>query len=160
MISISVETTAKEVKDATDKNAEISNAVVDKLKSLLNEKKGESIETTEYNVAPQYTYKDGRSNLTGYKVSNTVKVKMRDMQSISALIEEAVNAGATRVSGLQFGFDEENTICNELYAKATKTAYGIDLDQKNINSYKINKTTLQVGMWFCCYFLVVITPLP
>ncbi len=122
-ISISVETTNKEAEPASKENAEISSAVVNKLKEILDIKKGDSIETVNYNLAPQYVYKDGKSILTGYSVSNTVKIKMRDVKSVSAVIDEAMNAGATRVSGLNFGYDEEGVLCNELYAKATKNAY-------------------------------------
>ena len=69
------------------------------------------------------SYKEGKSTLTGYTVYNTVKVKTRDIRSVSAVIDESMTAGANGVSGLSFGFDEEGTMCNELYAKATKNAY-------------------------------------
>ena len=122
-ISISVETKAKEADAAAKENAEISTNVVNTIKSIIDNKKGDSIETVNYNLTPQYTYKDGKNHLTGYKVSNTVKIKMRDIKSVSAVIDEAMKAGANRVSSLNFGFDEEGLICNELYAKATKKAY-------------------------------------
>ena len=86
-------------------------------------KRGDSIETVNYNLAPQYNYKDGKSTLTGYTVSNTVKIKMRDIKSVSSIIDEAMKAGATGISNLHFGYDEEGLLCNELYAKATKNAY-------------------------------------
>ena len=122
-INISVETKAKIAEDASKENAEISSAVVKKLKEILDSKRGDQIETVNYNLNPQYNYKDGKNTLTGYAVSNTVKVKTRDIKSVSAIIDEAMKAGANRVSGLRFGFDEEGLVCNELYAKATKNAY-------------------------------------
>ena len=122
-ISVSVETKAKVAEDAAKENAEISSAVVSKLKTILDTRRGDSIETINYNLSPRHTYKDGKSTVTGYEVSNTVKVKTRDIKSVSAIIDEAMKAGANNVSGLHFGFDEEGLICNELYAKATKNAY-------------------------------------
>lgn len=122
-ISISVETKNKEADTASKENAEISSAVVNSLKALLDTKKGDSIETVNYNLEPQYLYKDGKSILTGYMVSNTVKIKMRDVKSVSSVIDEAMKSGANRVSNLYFGYDEEAVLCNELYAKATKNAY-------------------------------------
>ena len=122
-ISISVETKNKEADVAAKENAETSSNVVSTLKSLLDVKKGDTIETVNYNLEPQYQYKDGKSNLTGYKVSNTVKVKMRDVKSVSAVIDEAMKSGANRVANLHFGYDEEGVLCNELYAKATKNAF-------------------------------------
>ena len=122
-ISISVETKAKEADAAAKENAEVSTTVVNTIKSIIDTKKGDSIETVNYNLSPQYTYKDGKSHLTGYAVYNTVKIKMRDIKSVSAVIDEAMKAGANRVSNLNFGFDEEGLVCNELYAKATKNAY-------------------------------------
>lgn len=122
-INVSVETKAKIAEDASKENAEISSAVVKNLKSILDSKRGDQIETVNYSLNPQYSYKDGKSTLTGYAVSNTVKIKTRDVRSVSAIIDEAMKSGANRVSGLHFGFDEEGLVCNELYAKATKNAY-------------------------------------
>ena len=122
-INISVDTKAKTAEEAAQENARISSEVVKRLKEILDSKKGDSIETVNYNLSPQYSYKDGKSTLTGYTVYNTVKVKTRDIRSVSAVIDESMTAGANGVSGLSFGFDEEGTMCNELYAKATKNAY-------------------------------------
>ena len=122
-ISVSVETKAKVAEDASKENAEISSAVVKNLKAILDSRRGDQIETVNYSVNPQYNYKDGKSNITGYAVSNTVKIKTRDVKSVSAIIDEAMKSGANRVSGLHFGFDDEGLVCNELYAKATKNAY-------------------------------------
>ena len=122
-INFSVETKAKIAEDASKENAEISSAVVKNLKSILDSKRGDQIETVNYSLNPQYNYKDGKSILTGYSVSNTVKIKTRDVKSVSAIIDEAMKSGANRVSGLHFGFDEEGLVCNELYAKATRNAY-------------------------------------
>jgi len=122
-ISISVENNSKDVKEVAEQNAEISTKVVTALKDLLDPKKGDSIETLNYNLTPQYTYKDGKSTLSGYEASNTVRVKLRDTKSVSAVIDAAISSGATNVSSLKFGYDEESNICNELYAKATKNAY-------------------------------------
>ena len=122
-INISVETKAKVAEAAAKENAEISSDVVSKLKTILDTRRGDLIETVNYNVSPNYIYKDGKRILNNYSVSNTVKVKTRDVKSVSSLIDEAISAGANRVSSLHFGFDEEELICNELYAKATKNAY-------------------------------------
>lgn len=122
-INISVETKAKAADAAAKENAEISSDVVSKLKTILDTRRGDSIETVNYNVSPNYIYKDGRNILNNYSVSNTVKVKTRDVKCVSSLIDEAMSAGANRISSLHFGFDEEELVCNELYAKATKNAY-------------------------------------
>ena len=122
-ISITVDTKAKVAEDAAKENAEISAEVVSKLKTVLDTRRGDSIETINYNLSPRYSYKDGKSTLTGYEVTNTVKAKTRDIKSVSGLIDEAMKAGANGISGLRFGFDEEGLVCNELYSKATKNAY-------------------------------------
>lgn len=122
-ISISVETKSKEAEKASIENAEISQKVVNNIKSLIDNKKGDSIETINFNLSPQYIYKDGKSSVNGYVVSNTVKVKIRDVKSVSAIIDEALKSGANRISNLYFGYDEEGLLCNELYAKATKNAF-------------------------------------
>ncbi len=122
-INISVETKAKTAEEASKENAEISAKVVHDLKALIDTRKGESIETINYNVNPQYSHKDGKSILAGYNVSNTVKVKTRDVKSVSSIIDDAMKAGANRVSGLEFGYDDDGLVCNELYSKATRNAY-------------------------------------
>lgn len=122
-INISVLTKNKIAEEASKQNAEISSVVVTKLKGLIDNKKGDMIETLNYNLSPQYNYKDGKNEITGYSVTNTIKVKIRDVKSVSAIIDEALISGANNISELEFGYDDEGLVCNELYAKATRNAY-------------------------------------
>ena len=65
-INLSVDTKAKIAEDASKENAEISSAVVKNLKSILDSKRGDQIETVNYSVNPQYSYPAGKNILTGY----------------------------------------------------------------------------------------------
>jgi uncharacterized protein YggE len=63
------------------------------------------IRTTQFQVDPQYDYKDGRQKdprPIGYRVHNTVEVDILDIKKVGQVIDGAIDAGANRVMGLTF----------------------------------------------------------
>jgi uncharacterized protein YggE len=54
-------------------------------------------------VQPRYDYRDGRAPaLTGYDVANVVDVTVRDLETLGAVIDGTLGAGATSMDGLTF----------------------------------------------------------
>ena len=76
------------------------------------------IKTTGYNVWPQYDYirevctqfscPPGRQELRGYKVSQTVSVKVRDTDKAGEILAEIGSVEVSNVSGLNFTVDDED----------------------------------------------------
>jgi len=94
----------KTVAEAQKKNTGVMNNLLTKLKALGMAEK--DIQTANYNVYPQYDYKDGTSVLKGYQVSQNLTVKIRDLAKADQILGLAGEVGANSVSGIEFTFDD------------------------------------------------------
>lgn len=102
---------ATTVADAQKKNTDVMNKLIEKLKGMGIESK--DIQTTSYNVYPQYVYKEGDQSLKGYQVSQTVTVKIRNLDNANKVLALAGEVGANNVSGLSFTVDDRDKFRTE-----------------------------------------------
>lgn len=115
-IDLGLLTEKASVQEAQKENSEKMNRLVAEVKKLGIEEK--DIQTTQYQIYPQYDYKEGETELRGYSVSQSVNVKIRDLQKISAVLGKAGEVGANQVGGLQFTLDDEDSLRAEARAVA------------------------------------------
>ena len=88
LLRLGVETTAPSVTEARGDAATAMEAVIAAVKD--NGLADEDIQTTSFNIWPQYEYQEVSSGgvfsnkrvLTGYQVSNTVAIKIRDLDAV------------------------------------------------------------------------------
>lgn len=131
--SVTVRETAKQVKDAQDAATKKGNDIIAYLKEGGVEEKG--IKTTDYSVNPQYEWTQsvcpqsgycppGKQVLTGFQVSQTLTVKVRDTKKAGDLLSGVGERGATDVSGLSFTIDDEDALKAEARDKAIAKAKG------------------------------------
>ncbi|MDR3709223.1 MAG: SIMPL domain-containing protein [Capsulimonadaceae bacterium] len=66
------------------------------------------IETQWYTVEPSYDYRTTPAALVGYQASNTIKVTLRDVSKAGLILDKAVAAGATSVSGISFDMSDRS----------------------------------------------------
>ena len=105
-ISASILTQAVDSKSAQDNNSTKSNAVDSFLKKQSIAEK--DIKTSGYNITPQYKYPpygDQATN-TGYQVTQSYEIKVRDLTKVSTILSGLVTAGANQVNNL--GLQIEN----------------------------------------------------
>ncbi len=107
---------ATTVADAQKKNTDVMNNLITKLKQLGIESK--DIQTTNYNVYPQYSYRDNDQVLKGYQVSQNVTVKIRNLDNANKVLALAGEVGANNVSGLSFTVDDPEQFKNEARKQA------------------------------------------
>jgi uncharacterized protein len=103
VIQLSVETFAETAIKATQENAGKMSQMGKQLKKFGIAPA--QIRTTQFQVDPQYDYKDGRQKdprPIGYRVHNTVEVDILDIKKVGQVIDGAIDAGANRVMGLTF----------------------------------------------------------
>lgn len=99
---------------------------INKISELLEEAgiKEEDIKTISYNVYPQYDWVPatnclnrfdcgGKQELRGYEVSQSTKVKVRDITEAGELITKVGELGVSNISGLQFVIDEDKDLKEE-----------------------------------------------
>jgi hypothetical protein len=80
------------------------------------------IQTANYSIYPEYDWSGEQQRLLGYRVSNEVRVKIRNLETAGATIDAATTAGgdATVVNNLAFSI-EDNA---ELLQMARTAAWG------------------------------------
>lgn len=116
--SFSVTENAKTVAEAQAKATERTNNALAAVKAGGVAEK--DIKTLSYNINPHYEYNqgictvygcpNGKSVLTGYDVSQTVEVKVRDLAKAGELFDSIGNVGVQNVNGLTFSIDDIDTI--------------------------------------------------
>ena len=62
------------------------------------------MQTTNYNLYPVYNTKDNSREIIGYNVSNEITVTIDNIDMVGTVIDTAINAGASNVNSIEFGF--------------------------------------------------------
>ncbi|HUO75460.1 MAG TPA: SIMPL domain-containing protein [Candidatus Paceibacterota bacterium] len=120
IIDLSIVTQAATSKAAQDSNSTKSAAVMSFLKSQNIDDK--DIQTSAYNIYPQYDYTDGKSKLTGYQVNETIEVKVRDLTKTDTVLAGVVAAGANQIGQLQLTIDNPDALQAQAREAAIKDA--------------------------------------
>lgn len=119
-ISFSVITEGKTVADVQKNNTEKMNKVISAIKTAGVDEK--DIKTTNYSISPRYQYNLGKETLIGYQVSQTLDVKIRNLDNFGAIIGKAAENGANQIGSLSFTFDDPEAIKIEARQKAIENA--------------------------------------
>ncbi len=126
MFSFSVNETAKTVAEAQTKATDRINAA---LKAVRDGGVADNdIKTTSYSINPHYDYTNGpctvnycqpgKSVLTGYDVSQSVEVKVRDLSKAGALFSAIGALKVDTINNLSFAIDDIETVKAEARSKA------------------------------------------
>jgi len=132
-MDFSVVSEAKTVNEAMNDNSNKMNAVIEAAKKLGIA--ADDLQTSGFNINPHYDYVDvaaetgsaaevyypsGQRVLSGYDITQTLTVKVRqdNMSKIGQIIQEATIAGANEVGDLRFTIDNPD----DLRAEARKQA--------------------------------------
>lgn len=129
--SFAVRAEADDAVTAQDQSATAMNEIIAYLTD--QEVAEEDIKTQNYNLNPQYRYEErvcpgdsycppGERIVDGYVVSQTVQVKVRNLDQAGSLISGVGERGATNISNLQFTIDDETNLKAEARDKAIAKA--------------------------------------
>jgi uncharacterized protein YggE len=113
--------TASQAQDAATKKSNVALGVVKDLGVAEKD-----VKTTSYNLSPRYNYTpcyggycpQPESRIIGYTVSQTVEVKIRDLDKVGTVLASLGDAGVSNLYGPNFTVDKEE----EVQAKARKAA--------------------------------------
>ncbi len=112
-VSFAVQNSAKTVADAQAATTKQAGSALDFVKGQGVAEK--DVKTLSYNITPQYSYQtcpagtfcpSYSSKVTGYEVSETVQVTVRDLASVGALLEGLGGLSVQNVSGPDFALDD------------------------------------------------------
>lgn len=121
-VTIAAESRARSPQEAQRLNADAMSAVLQKLKSAGLA--ADAIRTTAYDLQPEFDYANNRRTLRGYVARNSVEVRVDDLQRLGEILEGAVTAGATTVSGVRFDVKDRTSAEREALRLAVADARG------------------------------------
>ena len=119
-LGVSVEKASVEA--AREAAASAMTAVIESLKA--NDVAEKDIQTENFSIYPQYDYTDDGRVLRGYRVNNTVSAKVRALESLSDIIDDAAGAGGdiVVVNSIQFMIEDSTPLQTQARALAVKNA--------------------------------------
>lgn len=117
-VQLGVISQAKSAADALKDNSAKTAAVLASIKTIGVDSK--DVQTHDFSIYP--TYDTNGATITGYQVTNTVMVVIRDLANAGSILDQVVQAGANNVSGLSFDIADTSKLQTEARAKAIADA--------------------------------------
>jgi uncharacterized protein YggE len=117
--TVSVITQSTTAQDAAAQNATLSTTVQNALKAALGA--NGNLQTVGYSVTPRYS-NGSTPTLIGYTASNTVQVTTYNLSNVGTLIDTAVQAGGSNISGISFGLQNPDPMTGQALTAAGKQA--------------------------------------
>jgi len=120
--SFSVVSEGPKPEDLQVDNAKKMGAAVDFVKGLGIEAK--DIKTTNYNLSPRYEYDETRNKsfISGYTLTQTTSVKVRDLNKVAKLLGGLSELGVNDIGSVSFETEDQDKYLaearNEAFAKA------------------------------------------
>lgn len=127
-INSGVVTEAETARDALTANTEAMTQLIDVLKQAGIDDR--DIQTSNFTVQPQYVYPDERDSdgytrppkISGYRVSNAVTVRIRQLDSLGAVLDQAVSVGANTVNSVSFAVGDPDSLYDDARKRAVADA--------------------------------------
>ena len=119
-VSIAAESRARTAQEAQKLNTDAMTAVVEKIKAVGIP--ADAIQTSGYNLQPEFDYQNGKQTLRGYVARNQVQVRVDVLAKTGEVITAAVGIGATNVSGVRFDLKDRDTHEREALRLAVQDA--------------------------------------
>ncbi len=126
-VTSGVNTQAKTATKALNDNNTLMEAVIEVLKKANI--KNKDIQTSGFNVHPIYDHSKRTSyekpyspKITGYRVSNSITVKIINTNKLGKLLDELVSSGSNQISGVRFGFNDNQKLLDEARKRAISDA--------------------------------------
>ncbi len=151
-VTFTLRSEAPKVADAQKQIKEKTAAAVGALAELKIEEK--DIKTLSYNSYPKYEYKQvvcragycppsGNPTITGYEVTQTVQIKVRDVDQVGTVFEKLGTLGVSELSGPNFTIDDIEKVkadarglaIVDAQAKAKVLAEQLELDIIRLTSF-------------------------
>ena len=138
-LSFSVVSEGKNPEQLQADNTAKINSTIEFIKSEGVEAK--DIKTADYNLSPRYDYdeKTRRSFISGYTLTQTVFVKIRDLQKVGKIISGLPSRGINQISSLSFSIDDPDKYLNEARAEAFEKALAKAKEMAKQNHVRIKR---------------------
>ena len=139
LLDLGVSAQGKTVKEARDTAATAMTAVLDALKD--DGVAEEDVQTRQFSIEPEYDYPDGEQVLIGFRVTNIVEAKVRDLDSLGEVVDDVAQAGGdvVQVQGLSFTIEEPDELRAQAREEAVADARARAEDLAELAGVKLGK---------------------
>jgi len=110
LVDLGVSAEGETVKEARDTAANAMNDVLEAVKD--DGVADEDIQTVQFRIEPEYEYPDGKQELIGFRVTNIVEVKVRDLDRVGEVVDDVAKAAGdvVQVQSLRFTIEEPEAL--------------------------------------------------
>lgn len=130
---------ASTVEEAQSRINQTNNAIVTAMESLgISD---EDISTSNYSINPDYNYESGRNEITGYSGNASLSIKVRNLDTLPQVIEQATKSGANQILGTSFVVDKPEEAREEARNAAIENAQQQARELANRLGIKLGKVT-------------------
>lgn len=119
-VTLGISVKADTAEAARDQAAEASQKVRRALLGLAISEG--NIQSSSYNLYPDYENINGKSRQKGYALNTTLRIKVDDLKKLGDVIDKTVQEGVTNVNQVNFALSEESTVQRQLLAAAVDNA--------------------------------------
>ncbi|MFH0912553.1 MAG: SIMPL domain-containing protein [Patescibacteria group bacterium] len=137
-IDFGVRSTAKDLATSQKLNAD----AIAKIKTDLIpfDIKSEDIQTINYNINPDYIYSAYQKPvLSGYTTYHFLRLTMRSLDTVDAILQTLGNSGITDISQISFTIEDPAEVKNEAREKAILAAKNMATQLANLNGATLGK---------------------
>ena len=116
-----VSSDAKSAREASEANNAAMGKVLLALKAAGIDEK--DVQTSRLSLQPQYARnRSGPSAVAGYRASNRVTIRVRDVTKVASVIDTLAGAGANEIGGINFMVSQASKLLDEAREKALADA--------------------------------------
>ena len=120
-VDAGVASDAKTAREASEANNAAMGKVLAALKAASIDDK--DIQTSRLSLQPQYApNRAGPSSVVGYRASNRVTVRIRDVDKVAGVIDTLVGAGANDIGNISFEVSQASKLLDDAREKAVADA--------------------------------------
>ena len=120
-IDAGVASDSKTAREATEANNAAMTKVLQALKAANFDPK--DYQTSQLSLQPQYApNRAGPAAVVGYRASNRVTIRVRDVSKVAGVIDTLVGAGANEIGGINFMVSQASKLLDEAREKAVEDA--------------------------------------
>lgn len=113
---------------ALDQNNAAMSNLIETLKTAGIENR--DIQTSNFSVQPNYVHSNDRDSdgysrppkIEGYEVSNSVAIRVRDLDALGTILDRVVSAGSNTISGISFSVKDTKALLQQARIAAVKDA--------------------------------------
>ena len=122
-ISTGVTSEGETAREALSANTGAMKAVIDGLKSAGIDAR--DIQTANFSVSPRYQHFKNRQPpvITGYTVTNSVHIIVRDLKELGNILDKVVTLGANQIGGIQFDVSNSDELKDAARKQAVENAF-------------------------------------